>query len=148
MIAGEKIKHYRNSLGISQETHGQLYGINYAAIKKYEYGTRNPKLSYLLKTANALDASINVFMDFDIETVSYVLFLLLKTDEQLNIRFETAKKEDGSFISSTIKISIKNPLLNHKLDVYNKARKLHENLLNDTERFSSEEEYQLAIEAF
>ena len=35
----------------------------------------------------------------------------------------------------------------NKLSVYMKARELQENLLNDTERFSSEEEHQRAIEA-
>ena len=44
---------------------------NSATIKKYEYGIRNPKPDQLLKIANALGISINLFMDFDIETVSY-----------------------------------------------------------------------------
>lgn len=100
-----------------------------------------------MKIANALGISINVFMDFDIETVSDVLSLILKMDEQLDMNFEAEKDEDGSFIPSTIKISFKNSLLNHKLGVYMKARELQENLLNDTERFSSEEEHQRAIEA-
>ena len=76
--SGEKIKHFRNLRGISQETLGQLSGINSATIKKYEYGIRNPKPDQLLKIANALGISINVFMDFDIETVSDVLSLILK----------------------------------------------------------------------
>ena len=33
----------------------------------YEYGIRNPKPDQLLKIANALGISINIFMDFDIE---------------------------------------------------------------------------------
>ncbi len=78
MTTGEKIKHFRNLRGISQETLGQLSGINSATIKKYEYGIRNPKPDQLLKIANALGISINVFMDFDIETVSDVLSLILK----------------------------------------------------------------------
>ena len=147
MTTGEKIKHFRNLRGISQETLGQLSGINSATIKKYEYGIRNPKPDQLMKIANALGISINVFMDFDIETVSDVLSLILKMDEQLDMNFEAEKDEDGSFIPSTIKISFQNSLLNHKLGVYMKARELQENLLNDTERFSSEEEYQRAIEA-
>ena len=147
MTTGEKIKHFRNLRGISQETLGQLSGINSATIKKYEYGIRNPKPDQLMKIANALGISINVFMDFDIETVSDVLSLILKMDEQLDMDFEAEKDEDGSFIPSTIKISFQNSLLNHKLGVYMKARELQENLLNDTERFSSEEEYQRAIEA-
>ncbi len=68
-------------------------------------------------------------------------------DEQLDMDFEAEKDEDGSFIPSTIKISFKNSLLNHKLGVYMKARELQQNLINDTERFSSEEEHQRAIEA-
>ena len=38
MTAGEKIKHFRNLRGISQETLGQLSDIISATIKKYEYG--------------------------------------------------------------------------------------------------------------
>lgn len=66
MTTGEKIKHIRNLRGISQETLGQLSGINSATIKKYEYGIRNPKPGQLLKIANALGISINVFTDYDI----------------------------------------------------------------------------------
>ena len=143
MTTGEKIKHFRNLRGISQETLGQLSGINSATIKKYEYGIRNPKPDQLMKIANALGISINVFMDFDIETVSDVLSLILKMDEQLDMNFEAERYEDGSFNPSTIRISFKN----HRLGVYMKAREWQENLLNDTERFSSEEEHQRAIEA-
>ena len=143
MTTGEKIKHFRNLRGISQGTLGQLSGINSATIKKYEYGIRNPKPDQLMKIANALGISINVFMDFDIETVSDVLSLILKMDEQLDMNFEAERYEDGSFNPSTIRISFKN----HRLGVYMKAREWQENLLNDTERFSSEEEHQRAIEA-
>ncbi len=43
-------------------------------------------------------------------------------DEQLDMNFEAEKDEDGSFIPSTIKISFKNSLLNHKLGIYPKSR--------------------------
>ena len=62
MTTGEKIKYFRNMRGISQETLGQLSGINSATIKKYEYGIRNPKPDQLLKIANALGISINIFI--------------------------------------------------------------------------------------
>ena len=86
MTTGEKIKYFRNMRGISQETLGQLSGINSATIKKYEYGIRNPKPDQLLKIANALGISINIFMDFDIETVSDVLSLLFKLDDQIDMK--------------------------------------------------------------
>ena len=91
MTTGEKIKYFRNMRGISQETLGQLSGINSATIKKYEYGIRNPKPDQLLKIANALGISINIFMDFDIETVSDVLSLLFKLDDQIDMKFEAIK---------------------------------------------------------
>ena len=51
----------------------------------------NPRPDQLLKIASALGISINIFMDFDIETVSDVLSLLLKMDEQLDMDFEAEK---------------------------------------------------------
>ena len=105
MTTGEKIKYFRNMRDISQEMLGQLSGINPATIKKYEYGIRNPKPDQLLKIANALGISINIFMDFDIETVSDVLSLLFKMDEQIGMNFEAEKDKNGSYIPATLKIS-------------------------------------------
>lgn len=105
MTTGEKIKYFRNMRGISQEMLGQLSGINSATIKKYEYGIRNPKPDQLLKIANALGISINIFMDFDIETVSDVLSLLFKLDDQIDMKFEAEKDEEGNFKPATVKMS-------------------------------------------
>jgi transcriptional regulator with XRE-family HTH domain len=92
---------------ISQETLGQLAGINSATIKKYEYTIRNPKPDQLLKIANAFGISTNLFMDFDMETVSGVLSLLFKMDEQTEINFEAEKDEEGNFVHTSMKISLR-----------------------------------------
>lgn len=147
MTTGEKIKYFRNMRGISQEILGQLSSINSATIKKYEYGIRNPKPDQLLKITNALGISINLFMDFDIETVSDVLSLLFKMDEQVNMTFEAEKDEDGNFIPDTMKISFKNRAINKKLCTYLKAKQLQDNLENDSDSFSDEKQYQEAINA-
>ena len=89
-----------------------LSGINSATIKKYEYGIRNPKPDQLLKIANALGISINIFMDFDIETVSDVLSLLFKLDDQIDMKFEADKDDEGNFKPATVKLSFKNNLIN------------------------------------
>ena len=130
MTTGEKIKYFRNMRGISQETLGQLSGINSATIKKYEYGIRNPKPDQLLKIANALGISINIFMDFDIETVSDVLSLLFKLDDQIDMKFEAEKDKDGNF---------KNPMINKKICTYMKALELRENMINSKDDYSEEE---------
>ncbi len=147
MTTGEKIKYYRNIRGISQEMLGQLSGINSATIKKYEYGIRNPKPDQLLKIANALGISINLFMDFDIETVSDVLSLLFKMDEQTEMNFEAEKDDDGNFIPASMKISFKSSFINKKLCTYLKAKELQEKIEHDTDNFPTEEQHKTAIEA-
>ena len=125
MTVGEKIKYYRNIRGISQEMLGNLSGINPATIKKYEYGIRNPKPDQLLKITNALGISINLFMDFDIETVSDVLSLLFKLDEQVD----------------TVKLSFQNAAINQKLCTYLKAKQIKENLETSKEKLSAKNDY-------
>ena len=147
MTTGEKIKYFRNMRGISQEILGQISGINSATIKKYEYGIRNPKPDQLLKIANALGISINLFMDFDIETVSDVLTLLFKMDEQVDMSFEAEKDEDGNFIPATMKISFKRHAINKKLCTYLKVKQLQENIENDDHSYSNEKLHQEAIDA-
>ena len=145
MTTGEKIKYFRNMRGISQEMLGQLSGINSATIKKYEYGIRNPKPDQLLKISNALGISINIFMDFDIETVSDVLSLILKMDEQIDMKFEAEKDEEGNFKPSTVKISFKNNMINKKICTYMKALEIRENLMN-AKNEHSEEEYNTSLQ--
>ena len=54
MTTGEKIRYYRNLRGMSQETLGEISGIHYATIKKYELGIRNPKPEQLLNVSDFL----------------------------------------------------------------------------------------------
>ena len=145
MTIGEKIKYFRNLREISQDTLGKLANINSATIKKYEYGIRNPKPEQLLKIANALGISINVFMDFDIETVSDVLSLLFKMDEQLDLKWEGKKDAEGNYKPSTIKLCFKNSTINSKLCNYLKACDLRDKVIADVDGYSSEEEHEFAI---
>ena len=80
-------------------------------------GIRNPKPDHE-KIANALGININIFMDFDIETVSDVLSLLFKLDDQIDMKFEADKDDEGNFKPSTVKLSFKNNLINKKLCNY------------------------------
>lgn len=148
MTTGEKIKYYRCIRGISQEMLGSLSSINPATIKKYEYGIRNPKPEQLLKITNALGVSINVFMDFDIETVSDVLSLLFKLDEQIDMNFEAEKDENGKYIPSTMKISFKDSSINQKLCSYLYAKQIHEDMKNGRKFFDTDEEHQKMVDDF
>ncbi len=141
MTVGEKIRAYRTLRGISQKTLGELADINEVTIRKYEAGDRNPKPDQLLKIANSLGISINLFMDFDIETVSDVLSLIFKMDEQLDIDFTGDKNEKGEIDPNTIGIRFKNSHICKQLSKYAYAKLLTKNTINNRDSFNTHEEY-------
>lgn len=63
-------------------------------------------------------------MDFNIETVSDVLSLLFKLDNQINMKFEADKNKENNFKLSTIKLSFINNLIRKKLCTYMKILEL------------------------
>ncbi len=147
MTVGEKIKTFRTIRGISQNVLGELAGIDGTTIRKYELGSRKPKPDQLLKIANALGVSINVFTDFDIETASDVLSLLFKMDEQVDMEIDGEKdSEDGNLIPDTICIRFKHPEINSRFAKFAKAKKLQTNLIASKDAFPSEEAFQHEVE--
>jgi len=142
MTVGEKIKTYRTMRSISQKNLGELAGgINEVTIRKYEAGDRNPKPDQLLKIANALGISINLFMDFDIETVSDVLSLIFKMDEQLDVEFQGKKNSKGEYDPKTISIKFNNPAINRKLATWAKTKDLVQKTINSSDEFESDKAY-------
>lgn len=122
----EKIKHFRKIKNISQEQLAELSGINVSTIKKYECGFRNPKPDQLLKIASALGISINAFVSFDITSISDVLSLLVKLDEQTDMDFDYKKDTDGKIIPETISLSFSDQKINEALKLYLQLKKAHQ----------------------
>ena len=118
MTVGEKIKYFRTLHGFTQDQLVQATGLSISTLQKYESDERKPKPEQLLKISQALGISINVFMDFDIHTISDLLSLIFKMNEQLNINFISHKDENGDIIPDSLAISFENPLINHKLCTY------------------------------
>lgn len=142
MTVGEKIKTYRTMRGISQKMLGELAGgINEVTIRKYEAGDRNPKPDQLLKIANALGISINLFMDFDIETVSDVLSLIFKMDEQLDLEFIGKKNSKGEYDPKTLSIKFNNPAINRKLATWARTKDLVQKTIDSKDEFKTETAY-------
>lgn len=146
MTVGEKIKTFRNIRGISQNMLGELADIDGTTIRKYELWSRDPKPNQVLKIANALGVSINVFTDFDIETASDVLTLLFKMDEQIDMEIDGEKDKDRNLIPGTIYIRFKHPEINSRLAKFAKAKKLRKNLIASKDAFPSEEAFQHEVE--
>lgn len=118
MTLGEKIRYYRTAMGITQPVLAQLSGINLSTIKKLETDIMNPKPNMLFKLSEALNVSINVFLDFDIKTLSDVISLITKMDEKISMNFEADYDEEGKPVPDSIKISFKNYSINEKLATY------------------------------
>ena len=143
MTVGEKIRTYRKMRGISQKMLGQLAGgINEVTIRKYEAGDRNPKPDQLLKIADALGISINIFMDFDIETVSDVLSLIFKMDEKLDMEFLGKKNKKGEYSPDSISLKFNNPTINDRLAKWARTRDLVQKSVDARDEFETEEDYQ------
>ncbi len=141
MTVGEKIKTFRNIRGFSQKTLGELSGMNEVTIRKYEAGDRNPKPEQLLKIANALGISINIFMDFDVNTVSDVLSLIFKMDEDIDISFEGTKDENGKIDPQTLSMHLSNNVVNESLSIWAYAKALLEKTKNAESEFPTKETY-------
>ena len=118
MNTGEKIKYFRLAHGITQEQLAQDAEISHSTLRKYEANERNPKYEQLLKIADALGISVNIFTDFDIRTMSDFLSLIFKMNEQLDLQFNSEKNAQGNIIPDTLNISFQNPLINEKLSAY------------------------------
>lgn len=65
MNVGVEIKRNRKNKGLSQKALGDLAGIADSTIRRYELGTLNPKYETLQKIAEALEISIDAFMNCD-----------------------------------------------------------------------------------
>ena len=136
MTLGEKIKYYRSTLGITQAQFSSMSGIGLSTIKKLECDMMNPKPKMLLKIASALGVSINIFTDFDIVTVSDVMSLITKMDEQVEMDFHADYDEDGNPIPNSIKISFRHPSLNRKLADYVKVSDFQRKLDDDEQKYT------------
>ena len=82
-----KKKYFRILHGFTQDQLVQATGFGISTLQKYESDEQKPKPEQLLKISQALGISINVFMDFDIHTVSDLLSLIFKMNEQLDLNF-------------------------------------------------------------
>lgn len=58
---GQKIKFFRQQLGLTQAELGKKIGVKNSTISGYEIGTRIPKRDFLFKVSNALNVPIDDF---------------------------------------------------------------------------------------
>ena len=115
---GSKIQKYRKLQNMTQDELSKRSGIYLSTIKKYESGERNPKPDQLQKISEALGVSITVFLDFDINTVSDVIYLIMKLDEQSSLRISADKDAQGTIIPDTVQLAFDDPQINNAICAY------------------------------
>ena len=108
---GSKIQKYRKLKDMTQDELSKQSGI-------YESGERNPKPDQLQKIAEALGISVTVFLDYDINTVSDVLSLVMKLNEQSSLKISADKDKDGNYIPSSIHMTFEDSQINEAICSY------------------------------
>lgn len=139
MSNGEKIKNIRTTHKMTQEQLSAISGISLHSIRKYESGERNPKPEQLLKIAEALGISINLFMDFDIRTVSDLLSLIFRMDEQVDMKIVADTDAEGNYLPDTLYLTFSNDTVNEKLCGYLSVLRSREELKQSKSKLSETE---------
>lgn len=142
MSVSKKIKQYREMRGLSQKMLGELCGINESTIRKYELGLRNPKPDQLIKIADALCVSVNLFMDIKVETDSDVISLILSLDEQVDLEFIGEKDENNRIIPETLALRFTHPSINERLAKWADVKALLQKNYDSIPKGISEEEHE------
>ena len=117
-MIGARIQKYRKLQNMTQDELSKRSGIYLSTIKKYESGERNPKPDQLQKISEALGVSITVFLDFDINTVSDVISLIMKLDEQSSLKISADKDVQGKFMPDTVRLVFDDPQINDAICSY------------------------------
>lgn len=120
MTIGEKIKYFRNCIGITQGKLAELSGIHPVSIRKYETNKMVPQTPHIIKLAEALNVSPFAFIDFfdaiNLQTsgdmIGYLLMMLKngvlyldgERDESGRIKKETAVLKTHKLLNTNYKI--------------------------------------------
>ena len=65
-----------------------------------------------------MGVSITVFLDFDINTVSDVISLIMKLDEQSSLKISADKDAQGTFVPGTVRLAFDDPQINDAICSY------------------------------
>ncbi|NGO55869.1 helix-turn-helix transcriptional regulator [Mesorhizobium camelthorni] len=63
VIIGRRLRARRQSLGLSQRKLGEILGVSFQQVQKYERGTNRIAVTILLRAATALEAPMSFFFE-------------------------------------------------------------------------------------
>jgi len=116
-----KIKEIRTMKGLTQKQLADKMGIGETLIQKYEFGTRNPKMSRLKEIAHALGVDVDVLMPSQFNDPYKILSLLYNLIEEYGeLVFDKASDSTLFSVStSSDKGLYFNLTINEAMDFYN-----------------------------
>lgn len=136
MTLGEKIKYYREQLGITQGKLAELAGIHPVSIRKYETNKMQPQPPQIERIATALGVSYNALNGIDnagmrLETVGDLMGILMVLCNSGIIQISGERGEDKLLKDGTVSIHL-NPVLSSYLEIgYTSKGKAHTLSLQD-----------------
>ena len=100
---------------------------------------------HLRQLTNSTDAhvSVLVFLSFDLTTTSDILALLIKLAENSDLEIECQKDNSDNYVTNTISLSFKDPVINQTLVRYLKYKKALESSANSSAESASDLQRQL-----
>lgn len=137
MTLGEKIRYYREQLGITQGKLAELTGIHPVSIRKYETNKMQPQPPQIERIATALGVSYNALNGIGnagmrLETVGDLMGVLMVLCNSGIIQISGERGEDKILKDDTVSIHL-NPILSSYLEIGYTARgKAHALSLQDT----------------
>ena len=137
MTLGEKIRYYREQLGITQGKLAELTGIHPVSIRKYETNKMQPQPPQIERIATALGVSYNALNGIGnagmrLETVGDLMGVLMVLCNSGIIQISGERGEDKILKDDTVSIHL-NPVLSSYLEIGYTARgKAHALSLQDT----------------
>lgn len=120
MNISEKIKMYRKMKLLSQRELGEKAGLSEFSIRKYEAGSRKPKIEQIIKIAEALDINQNLLTPTqssdEMSTIGDLMSVLINLidNDVLELNYKTDDKK--SVIDSSITLKFKNSDVNDALN--------------------------------
>ena len=84
-------------------------------------------------------------MDFNIETVSDVLSLIFKMDEQVDLEFQGKKNSKGVIVPKTLTLRANHPQINERLAKWAQAKAALQKTIDSRHEFGSDEEYNAEV---
>lgn len=136
MTLGEKIRYYREQLGITQGRLAELTGIHPVSIRKYETNKMQPQPPQIERIATALGVSFNAVNGIDnagmrLETVGDLMGILMVLCNSGIIQISGERGEDKLLKDDTVSIYL-NPVLSSYLEIgYTNRGKAHTLSLQD-----------------